>query len=202
MKKLIGVILIVVLCFGSVGVSYAAENDPYKEIVEKYNEEYGVDLGYVPVQGEFDLALYDEVIRDLAKNQRDTLSYIAARRQKAEFFPSRIVPNSVIIGRQKTKTVTAYSASSQSPSLYECEATYIMFEGNVFGKVISVDAITKNNLIGPIYSYQQRSYTTNYYDAGRTLDITVVGSLTIYSEYIGVGTVDNVITAYSYTDTY
>ena len=69
MKKLIGVILIVVLCFGSVGVSYAAENDPYKEIVEKYNEEYGVDLGYVPVQGEFDLALYDEVIRDLAKNQ-------------------------------------------------------------------------------------------------------------------------------------
>ena len=34
MKKLIGVILIVVLCFGSVGVSYAAENDPYKEIVE------------------------------------------------------------------------------------------------------------------------------------------------------------------------
>lgn len=80
MKKLIGVILIVVLCFGSVGVSYAAENDPYKEIVEKYNEEYGVDLGYVPVQGEFDLALYDEVIRDLAKNQRDTLSYIAARR--------------------------------------------------------------------------------------------------------------------------
>ena len=67
MKKLIGVILIVVLCFGSVGVSYAAENDPYKEIVEKYNEEYGVDLGYVPVQGEFDLALYDEVIRDLAK---------------------------------------------------------------------------------------------------------------------------------------
>ena len=56
MKKLIGVILIVVLCFGSVGVSYAAENDPYKEIVEKYNEEYGVDLGYVPVQGEFDLA--------------------------------------------------------------------------------------------------------------------------------------------------
>ena len=33
MKKLIGVILIVVLCFGSVGVSYAAENDPYKEPV-------------------------------------------------------------------------------------------------------------------------------------------------------------------------
>ncbi len=46
------------------------------------------------------------------------------------------------------------------------------------------------------------SYTTNYYDSGKTLGITAQGVLKAASDYVPTHTVGNVTTYYMYTDTY
>lgn len=110
-----------------------------------------------------------------------------------------------VILKEKSKTVNAYSASDgRNASPYKGTATYHIAKGNVITDLVSFSARYENKISAPldVKTYDVKTYTTNFYDAGHTLGITAKGKLVMYDDnYVGYE-IGNVTTMYMYSDTY
>lgn len=75
MKKCLSIVMAVMLLLGESMVVSAAEvvpNDPYQTVLMSINEEYGLQLGYEPVNPEkTSLEEYEKMARSLAISQKE-----------------------------------------------------------------------------------------------------------------------------------
>ena len=193
----------VIMCL-TCGVAFADTQDQYEEILDKYNKKYNVAIEYIPVKEYISLDKYEEIVKEVAKDERETQNYIEQiKLLKKDVANPKIIEKGVL--KKKSKTVAAYNTDYLSASAYLGTATYYIASDNKISSVVSFSARYKNsigNALGIMYEYACTSYTTNYYDAGKTLGITAKGNLTgRYSSGIGVS-FGNVTTQYMFTDTY
>ena len=147
--------------------------DPYEKVIEDLNKEYDLDLGYNKVDPqEISLEDYTNMAVSLAKEQRETLNYIAMREAQAELEVEQIDPNNM--SRASSYTVTA---------------TYTCTPGNP--NLVSNPKNVKGSETGRYFQetnrwYVQEDWSYKRLDAGRTLGIGYTCTLG------GLGRIDNV----------
>ncbi len=207
-KKLLTIVAAISLFFSMFSVASAQSIDPFRTVVEEYNKKYNVALEYIPVSAQADLNVYKDFVEETAKNTRATLDFIQSIEcRKVTDEVSKMSVNSVIIAKEKTKTVSATTTSSDLPvSKYLGTATYNVVQGDIITSLTSFSAKFDNDflpfLFGRIYFYDVTSYRDNYYDGGHTLAVTSVGKLSCVDPDYESYQLGNVTNLFMYSDTY
>ena len=210
MKKIFKQITMAALVLGIVlnmaSLSYAATVAQYRLALDACNQKYNINLEYIPVAENADLQTYMSIVEDVAKNTRSTMDFmrrIENRKISKQNITCTTMAN--VILKEKSKTVSAYSASDGgNASPYKGTATYHIAKGNVITDLVSFSARYENKISAPldVKTYDVKTYTTHFYDAGHTLGITAKGKLVMYDDnYVGYE-IGNVTTMYMYSDTY
>lgn len=176
MKKCLSIVMAVMLLLGESMVVSAAEvvpNDPYQTVLMSINEEYGLQLGYEPVNPEkTSLEEYEKMARSLAISQKELEEYIANR----EEYVGKGIPS---MARSSTKTVTK-DCWSPYDNYFTMTATY-----DVNGTAISNPRdihVNDKSLVAHFSSYAQPS--TDIIDSKRTLAVTFVGEYHMMGSHI------------------
>ena len=103
MKKVLSVFIVIILSIGCSTNAFASTGEilTYEEILDDINENYDLELGYLPVdQDKMTLEKYKEVATKFAISQRELLDYIENRKISTESEYFNIERAAV----QKTKT--------------------------------------------------------------------------------------------------
>ncbi len=162
--------------------------DPYEKVIEDLNKEYDLDLGYNKVDPqEISLEDYTNMAVSLAKEQRETLNYIAMREAQAELEVEQIDPNNMSRASSYTVTDTKYTDNWAMMT-----ATYTCTPGNP--NLVSNPKNVKGSETGRYFQetnrwYVQEDWSYKRLDAGRTLGITTTGYTCTLG---GLGRIDNV----------
>lgn len=207
-KKLVTTIVATALFFSMFSVASAQSVDPFHAVVEEQNKKYNVALEYIPVSANADLNVYKDFVEETAQNTRATLDFIQSiEYRKVTEKVSKASVNSVIIVKEKTKTVSAATTSSNLPvSKYLGTATYNIVQGNIITSLTSFSAKYDNDILpslfGRIYFYDVTSYRDNYYDGGHTLAVTSIGKLSCVDPDYENYQLGNVTNLFMYSDTY
>jgi hypothetical protein len=180
MKKLLSLVLTVVLLTGFSGATVSAATtqsvSPYEEILLSINEEYNLDIGYIPVdESQVSIDEYEKLTRELAKEQRELLDYMAMREREALIQPENIgkITPLAVVSRTATQNVWNYATSFSITAKY-----------NVNGTLVS--GFTKDNttfnlkLLRPqfpiVYGLSDPTFST--LDGGRTGGVKYKGTVT------------------------
>ena len=210
MKKIFKQITMAALVLGIVlnmaSLSCAATVDQYRLAFDACNQKYNINLESIPVAENADLQTYMSIVEDVAKNTRSTMDFmrrIENRKISQQNITCTTMAN--VILKEKSKIVSAYSVSDGgNASPYKGTATYHIAKGNVITDLVSFSARYENKISAPldVKTYDVKTYTTIFYDAGHTLGITAKGKLVMYdNNYVG-NEIGNVTTMYMYSDTY
>lgn len=201
-KKVLSLVLLFSFVFLSTSTSvFAKEIDKYQEIVDKYNLKYDVSLVCNSVSEGMDINEFENVISDLAKQERSTLDYIQTREKGSmELSTSsrgNIAPASVS-WHYVTDTKQALTASYMDPSAYSITCTYKAYTNtngnpvNTVGNPENVSTYVSNNLL-VMRAYALNSWSQRNLDAGRTLGIetrgTLIHNFLVTGEYLEVSNV-------------
>lgn len=153
-KEIVSLLLVMTLCMGINVNTLAAETvSPYEAILQEVNEEYGLELGYVPVdESKVTLEQYENKTREFAAEQRELLDYIASRETSSE--------SAGISRAAVTKTRT--KATWELGQYFTITATYTVYDGskisycrNASLNMTTTAALTNTYLTsisGPTYS--------------------------------------------------
>lgn len=168
-KKFIATLLVMVMSVGFSVHSFAAQQkSPYESILNSINEEYNLELGYVPVDPSISIEEYKETTLELAIQQRKLLDYIEAR-ETADItghIKSNITPLAT-----ETKTITK--------DVWDFEAYNITVTYNINGSKISSykNAKLKSTLLASIQGSSLTKVSSPTYkllDSSRTLSVKYI----------------------------
>ena len=192
LKKAVVLLLAVVLCMGmSMNVFVTGTDSPYEAILKEINEEYGLSLGYIPVdETKVSLERYEQTTREFAAEQRELLDYIASR---------EVCNESVGIARAsvvRTRTKATWNLGQY----FTITATYTIFNnGSNIGycrdaklNMTSTAILTNTyltNISGPTYSV---------IDGGRTS--TVLYTATVHFDSLIGYSNTSLYTEFYYTE--
>lgn len=185
MKKYLCIVMTMFLLLGQNTVALAAEStayDPYQALLVEINEEYGLQLGYVPVDsGKVSLEEYERTARSIAASQKELEEYIANRE---EYFGE----GNPFLLRSSSKTVTKDCWGERGNSLtmtatYDVNGTTISNPRNIF----------VNSKVFGIWFSSYANPITSILDSGRTLAVSYTGDhhvldmtfteVTVYCEF-------------------
>lgn len=190
-------ILTIILIFALGTISSSAQSDEsYKDIVEKYNIMYDVNIGYVEVEGNPDIGEYEEFVKSVAQGEAETRAFIAKRiteSEKASLFESKLDVPSMLMRASSTdvtKTNTALSCSAVTADICEVTCTYTT-DGVTASNPRNVSASVDNTFF-TMYNYTMNSWSYQYLDSNRTIGITTTGSLFVSSSLSTPYTLSNV----------
>lgn len=149
-KKIVSLMLVVVLGITLNISAFAADNqNDYKEILNRINQEYKLNLGYVPVdENKISLMEYEEKTRALAIQQRELLDYIDSL-QKCENSPATRATGDYV---KKTRTK---DVSGMNGTLFSITATYTVYDNL---RISSYSSATLNTKTAALI---QNVYLTN-----------------------------------------
>ena len=187
LKKAVSLLLAMALSMGLSANVFAAETvSPYEAILNEVNAEYGLDLGYVPVdESKVTLEQYEEKTREFAAEQRELLDYIASRETCAE--PGGISRASGI----KTRTKATWNLGQY----FTITATYTVYDGSRISSCrnaklnMTNTAIFTNtyltNISGPTYSVIDggRTSTVKYTATVHFDSIIGYSNTSLYTEF-------------------
>ena len=179
MRKLLSLVLTVVLLTGFSGATVSATTtqrvSPYEEILLSINEEYNLDIGYMPVdESRVSIDEYEKLTRELAKEQRELLDYMAIRQREALIQPENIggITPLAVVSRTDTQNVWNYATYFSITATYNVNGTLV--SGFTKDKTKFNIKLTKpanvvlSNLAGPTFSSL---------DGGRTGGVKYTGTI-------------------------
>lgn len=201
-KKVLSLVLLFSFVFLSTSTSvFAKEVDKYQEVVDKYNLKYDVSLVCNSVSEGMDINEFENVISDLAKQERATLDYIQTREKssgKLSTTSRSIIMPASVNWHYVTDTKPALTASYMDPSAYSITCTYKAYTNtngnpvNTVGNPENVSTYVSNNLL-VMRAYALNSWSQRNLDAGRTLGIetrgTLIHNFLVTGEYLEVSNV-------------
>lgn len=187
LKKAVSLLLVTALCMGlSMNVFAAETASPYEAILNEVNAEYGLDLGYIPVdETKVTLEQYEQTTREFAAEQRELLDYIASREACDE--PVGIARASVV----KTRTKATWSLGQY----FTITATYTVYNGTSISSCrnaslnMTTTAILTNtyltNISGPTYSVidSGRTSTVKYTATVHFDSLIGYSNTSLYTEF-------------------
>lgn len=179
MKKLLSLTLVLILLGGLGGTTVSAasqEVSPYEEVLISINEEFDLDLGYIPVdESEVSLEEYEQTTRKLAIQQRELLDYIDMREKQSSNSETLMQSKDYTVLSTSTKTRTKdvwnYGSYFSITATYDVNGIYLSSLRNAqlnqttWAKVTNTFA---SNLSSPSYSI---------IDGGRTGTVRFTGNL-------------------------
>lgn len=172
MKKLISFIMasIFLFSFSMTTMAAGSSDDAYKNILNEINEEYGLDIGYSPVDASaISLDTYEHTVRSVAIQQKELNDFIV---QRQEHPLSEI---STYAEPRATKTITKDVWNYETT--FEINATYDVNGNSISNpRSISVSRKLGATLNGIFYSPNSGSPSTKIIDSGRTLTVTYLGT--------------------------
>lgn len=178
MKKILTAAFAMVMAMGLSITAFAAEQaeiSSYESLLDSINEEYNLELGYVPVDSSVSIEEYEATVRELAIQQRELLDYIDSK-EATSVTPNLITSNLLnataasSVTKTKSKPVWGYE------SLFNIKATYTVTNGSTIGKCsnASYSATAQGLLAGAYYSVTSGP-TYNVIDSGKTSTVTYKG---------------------------
>lgn len=187
-RNLIAVMMILSCMFVPTIKVSANEVDLYQEALNQINEEYNLELGYIPFDSELiTVERYEQMVEELAISQRATLDYIDMRIKDSAIHTSNLSSSKLAMMHEKELV------NSSSRSIYTVTKT--KNASNLSGGVITVTykKNTSTNTIGSVsyvlgkttyeytsvtnQSFKQSSWSATSLDQGETLAINSVGKM-------------------------
>lgn len=174
MKKIISIISILAIFLATSTTTLAKTPDDaaYREIMQKINEEYNLDLGYVEVDSDvISLGEYEAELRSLAIQQKEVNDMIAQRRvyQGSEKYRARAVTSKTV----EKAVWGGYSYQFKIKATYDVSGTTISNP-----RAISISRTLAAAASDLDYTPNIGSPTTDIIDSGRTLTVTYYGAYT------------------------
>ncbi len=160
-KIAVSVLMIMTLFMGlSINVSAMQTISPYEAILNVVNEEYGLNLGYVPVNEEkVTLEQYENKAREVAVEQRKLLDYIESREQSKT---SRGTLRATV-NKTRTKSVWNYEA------YFTITATYTVYDGSQISLCRNASLnLTQGAILTNTFLTDISGPTYSVIDSGRT----------------------------------
>ena len=172
MKKIVTLVMAFMLLFSFSATAMAAStNDAeYKQVLNEINEEYGLNLGYSPVDTSvISLSKYEETVRSVAIQQKELNDFIAQRQEH----PLSEISTFAAANTSKTitKDVWSYETTFEITATYDVDGHFISNP-----RSISVNRKLGAILNGIYYSANNGYPTTDIIDSGRTLTVTYYGT--------------------------
>ena len=189
MKKLISVVCLICSLFCiSLSSAFAAEKDCYEQVLNKVNEAYGTNLGYVKVnESEISLEDYTNLAKKIAADQRRLLDYLESKENEM----MDISENEAALYSTITKTRTKPTWSF--PSNITITATYNVYDGvrvsSAWGARLGLTAggylnTQILNESGPSYSLLDGGRTAGVkYTATVKINGATFSNSTLYTEF-------------------
>lgn len=187
LKKAVSLLLATALCMGlSMNVFAAGTASPYEAVLKEVNEEYGLSLGYIPVdETKVSLEQYEQKTREFAAEQRELLDYIASREVCEE--PVGTARASVV----KTRTKATWNLGQY----FTITATYTVYNGSSISScrnaklnMTTTAALTNTyltNISGPTYSVidSGRTSTVKYTATVHFDSLIGYSNTSLYTEF-------------------
>lgn len=186
MTKIIATIFVMVMSMGLSITAFAADEtdntSTYEEVLDSINEEYNLELGYVPVDSSINLEEYEKTTRELAIQQRELLDYIDSK--EATNFTPNIITSNLLNAKTASSSVTKTKSKPVwgFESLFNIRATYTVTNGSTISKCSNASYKgTTNAILSGAFFSAETGPTYEVIDSGRTSTVKYTGTFGYYN---------------------
>lgn len=177
MKKMLCLCLVLVLITGFSGTSVFAASDisPYERTLNSLNQEFDLNLGYIPVdESKVSLEKYEKTARELAIQQRALIDYISNRENQINKIANPLKDIMPLATVTKTSTKDVWNLTAY----FSITATYNVINNSTISSMRNARLNSKNAaIITNTYITGLSGPTYSIIDSGETGTVKYVGTI-------------------------